>query len=190
MELIGLTVRFGDQIVLDRLNASMEPGSVTAVEGRSGSGKTTLLRCVLGLQRPDAGEVRGVPEKAAAVFQEDRLLERQSARANVALVCGKGVSEAEIDAHLRAVGIDDATGKRVREFSGGMRRRVALVRALIVEPDLLVLDEPFKGLDTESRLQAAAYINERKKSATVLIVTHDRAESELLGATGRIVVGA
>lgn len=176
-------------MVLDRLSERVEMGSVTAIEGRSGSGKTTLLRCALGLINPGEGAVTGVPERVGAVFQEDRLLERQTARGNVRLVCPKGITDAQIDAHLREVGIDDAAGKRVRDFSGGMKRRVALVRALIVQPELLVLDEPFKGLDADSKRQAAEYIARHRGSATVLIVTHDRAESALVGATRTIRVG-
>lgn len=186
---MNVTVRFGGQLVLDRLNARIEPGSVAAIEGRSGSGKTTLMRCVLGLIKPDAGAVVGVPERVGAVFQEDLLLDRRTARGNVRLVCPKEITDARIDAHLREVGLGGDAGKRVRDFSGGMKRRVALVRALITGPDLLALDEPFKGLDMESKRLAAEYIARNRGSATVLIVTHDEAEAALVGATQTIRVG-
>ncbi len=189
MELKNVTVRFGDKLVLDGLNARVNPGAVAAIEGKSGSGKTTLLRCVLGLLKPDGGTVTGVPSRVAAVFQEDRLLDRQTARGNVHLVCGKAITDGEIDAHLREVGLEEDAEKRVRAFSGGMRRRVALVRALIVRPQLLVLDEPFKGLDEDSKRQAAAYVNRRRGGATMLIVTHDQAEAALVGATQVIRIG-
>lgn len=182
IELLNVGMVYDDVRVLSGVTHTFAPASATAITGASGSGKTTLLRIMLGLEVPSEGTVRGVPERVGAVFQEDRLIEHYDARENVRLVCGRDVPDSLVDAQLAEVGIADVTGKRVREFSGGMRRRVALVRALIARPELIVLDEPFKGLDQDSKEQAAAYVTRMRGDATLIVVTHDLSEAQLLGA--------
>lgn len=116
----------------------------------SGAGKTTLLRILLGLEQPDRGEVLAPPgTRWSAVFQEDRLLEHLDARDNLRFVLGAVSPEALT--LLETLGLGDVGGKIVAEYSGGMRRRLALARALLSPCDALVLDEPFTGLDPEIR---------------------------------------
>lgn len=186
IRLIDVHKAFDGKTVISGVSYTFRSGSVTALTGPSGSGKTTLLNIILGLTRPDSGIVVGVSGlRMGVVFQEDRLIERLSARANVRLVCSKQVSDTEIDAHLRTVDLDEGD-KRASEFSGGMRRRLALVRALIARPELLVLDEPFKGLDETSKSRAIQYIRARKGGATVIVVTHDQTEAQALGAEAEL----
>jgi NitT/TauT family transport system ATP-binding protein len=117
-----------------------------------------------------------------AVFQEDRLIEHWDAIKNIKLVCDKTVTTEQIRQELKKVGIEDSQNQPVRSFSGGMRRRVALIRAMIAKFDILLLDEPFKGLDEALKKRVAEYVKQKTAGKTVIVVTHEKAEAELLGA--------
>ena len=179
-----VTVRYGAQVVLDRVSLELPTGTTTALTGPNGVGKTTTVRVLLGLVRPSSGRVSGLDTcTRAAAFQEDRLCEQLSAAANVRLVLPRSAGSAVEDG-LRAVGLDEAAWHvRVRALSGGQRRRVALVRALLPPADLVVLDEPFVGIDAASRDAVLAWTRERLAGRTALVVTHDPAEVAALGAT-------
>lgn len=185
----GITLRgvrkaYGEQVVLDGFDLDLPDGSVTALMGPNGSGKTTVGRLVLGLTTPDAGTVTGLEgRRVAATFQEDRLCEQLTAEGNVRLVLDRAHG-ADAVAALRAAGLDDdALAKPVRDLSGGQRRRVAIVRALVAPADVVVLDEPFKGVDTAARDRLIALVRERCAGRTVVLVTHDVTEAEALDAT-------
>ena len=181
----GVTKRFGTQVVLDGLDLDLADGVVTAVMGPNGSGKTTLARLLLGLTAPDDGTITGVDvRRGAMTFQEDRLCEQLTAVGNVRLVLDHAThSVAAVADELRLVGLDpDALAKPVRDLSGGQRRRVAIVRAVLPAADLVVLDEPFKGLDTDAKGQLMDYVRKRCAGRTVLLITHDAAEAEWLDA--------
>lgn len=180
----GVTKLFGDQVVLDGLDLDLTDGGATAVMGANGSGKTTLGRLLLGLATPDAGTI-SVPAGLlrAAVFQEDRLCEQLTAVGNVRLVLDRSVRARAVIEELRRVGLDDdALAKPVRDLSGGQRRRVVLVRGLMAEADLVVLDEPFTGLDVDAKVLALEYARERCAGRTTLLITHDVADAAWFGA--------
>ncbi len=177
----GVSKRFGDKQVLSDLHACFQKGTITVVMGPSGCGKTTLLNLLMGLTAPDEGTVSGVPEAKSAVFQEDRLCPSFSAVSNVRLVCGKSVSDATIASHLEAVGLSGSLRGPVRDLSGGMKRRVAIVRAMLAESDVLFLDEPFRGLDDDSKEVTMKYFKEHRGDRTSIVVTHDLAEADRLG---------
>ena len=183
----GVTKRFGDEVVLDGLDLDLAEGGVTALMGPNGSGKTTLGRLLLGLAVPDGGVIHGLDgRRRAAVFQEDRLCEQLTAVGNVRLVLDRTTRRSAVVAELRRVGLDgESLAKPVRDLSGGQRRRVAIVRALMAEADLIVLDEPFKGLDAEARILLMEYARERCDGRTALLITHDPAEAQWSG--GRLV---
>ena len=176
----GITHRFGAELVLDGLNLTLEDGCVTALTGPNGSGKTTLARILLGLTAPDDGAVDGVDgARRAAVFQENRLCEQLSAVRNVRLVLPRSTPADVVVDELRRVGLDDESlTKPVRELSGGQRRRVAIARALLADADLVVLDEPFKGLDVDGKVQVMTWVRERCTGVTTLLITHDLAEAQ------------
>ncbi|BDO43048.1 ATP-binding cassette domain-containing protein [Cellulomonas sp. NTE-D12] len=175
----GVTRRFGDHVVLDGLDLSLAPGGVTALMGPNGSGKTTVGRLLLGLDRPDGGAVEGVGGRPrSAVFQEDRLCPQLSAVDNVRLVLGRGADRGAVLEALAAVGLDDAAVHApVRELSGGQRRRVAIVRAVLADAELVVLDEPFTGLDQAVKPVTMGWVRDRCAGRTVLLVTHDEREA-------------
>ena len=168
---------FGGRTVLRDLTFTAGPG-ITAVMAPSGTGKTTLLRILLGLERPDSGTVEGLAGKRlTAVFQEDRLLEHLSAEGNLRFVLGRAYDPAAARALLDRLGLPDTGPQPVREFSGDMKRRLALARALLAPFDALALDEPFTGLDRENRDLALACIRETAGDRPVLLVTHDAADA-------------
>lgn len=165
-------------------NISFTAGAgVTCVMAPSGAGKTTLLRILLGLERADSGSITGAEDcRWAAVFQEDRLLEHLDAMGNLRFILGGALDAAKAQALLEELGLGDAGGKSVRAFSGGMKRRLALARALLAPSDALVLDEPFTGLDEESRARAIGCIRRAAMGKPVLLVTHDERDASSLGA--------
>lgn len=172
---------FGDQTVWDKLSYTFRAGEIYCIEGSSGRGKTTLLQMIAGLMKPDSGTITGVPQRLSFVFQEDRLCEDFSARSNIRLVCGNQKSKEEISAHLHELQLDAASKKPVRTFSGGMKRRVAIARAICCDADCILLDEPFQGLDAELKQTVMDYVLRHTKGKTVLCVTHDAAEADYLG---------
>ena len=178
----GLCKSYDGISVLEKVTFSAEEG-VTCIMAPSGAGKTTLLRILLGLEHSDSGTVTGLADaQVSAVFQEDRLLEQLDARGNLRFVLGKQYDEQAASGLLEELGLADVGGKSVREYSGGMKRRLALTRALLVPFDLLVLDEPFTGLDEENRRRAAACVQSRSAGKTVLLVTHEKEDAAGLNA--------
>ena len=173
---------YGGAAVLEDVSFTLGPG-VTCLMAPSGEGKTTLLRILLGLERPDRGRVTGGEHcRWAAVFQEDRLLEQLDALENLRFVLGAVYHE---DAALRLLdelGLGGVGTKPVRAFSGGMKRRLALARALLAPADALALDEPFTGLDGENRERAIGCVRRAAVEKPVLLVTHDPEDGTALGA--------
>lgn len=164
----GLCKSYNGQPVLTDVNAVFPPG-ITCVAAPSGTGKTTLLRLLLGLERPDGGRILGADCRWAAVFQEDRLLEDLTAAGNLRFALREVPGEAgEVLARL---GLPDSGP--VRAWSGGMKRRLALARALLAPAEALALDEPFTGLDGENRARCLALIRERGAGRPVVLATHD-----------------
>lgn len=177
-----LSKKYGDNQVLNHFTASLEEGSITIIMAPSGSGKTTLLRILAGIETADSGNINGMlNKKISMVFQEDRLCENLSSLSNVRLVCDKSISKQQIIDSLWAAGLAGSELQPVRELSGGMRRRVALVRAIMVPYDILILDEPFKGLDEENKRNMIHYTKEKCKGKTVIMVTHEESEAVLMG---------
>lgn len=164
----GLCKAYGETRVFQNFSAVYEKGRIYYLRQPSGSGKTTLLSILAGIEKADGGSVR-VPERVSMLFQEDRLCEEYDAVKNVELVCGnrKQASEA-----LLKLLEPESLEKPCSSLSGGMKRRVALVRAMEAEADFVLLDEPFVGMDRENRRMAEQYIQERQQGRTILIATH------------------
>lgn len=189
IQITGLCKSYRDKKVLDNLSLTIKAGSITALMAPSGAGKTTLLRILMGLETPDSGTILGLTnQRISAVFQEDRLCDNLSPVSNIRLTAGTHFPRRAITDALEATGILSCAAQPVRELSGGQRRRVALLRALLAPYDLLLLDEPFKGLDAQTRLQVITYTQTALQTAaadsptpkTVLLVTHSTEEATLL----------
>lgn len=175
-----LSKSYGGTPVISGLSCTLPQGSRWGILGPSGIGKTTLLRLILGLEQPDGGSIAGAPEKMAALFQENRLLEGHSALANLRLAVPQAGKQGP--ALLAELGLEEESmAKAVSDLSGGQARRVALARALLAESYLLALDEPFTGLDDAARAQAAEAILRHLGGRTLLLVTHRQEDLPLLG---------
>lgn len=165
---------YDGRAVLEDVSRVYEPGGTYFLNGPSGSGKTTLLRILAGLTEPDSG-ICQAPGTCSMVFQEDRLCEEYSAVRNVELVTGDRNRAREALAGLLE---EDALEKPCGLLSGGMKRRVALVRAMEADSAYVFLDEPFTGMDQGTRRLAEAYVAARQKGRILIIAAHDKAGFE------------
>lgn len=178
----GICKAYQGKPVLRDFSAVLPKGEIIGMMAPSGAGKTTLLRILMGLETADSGQIDGLAGvRVSAVFQEDRLCAHLSAIGNIRLAAPHQTAEA-VCAALCEVGLGGCTEQPVRELSGGMCRRTAILRALLADYDLLLLDEPFKGLDNATKELVMADTRRRAAGHTVLLVTHDEAELEAMGA--------
>lgn len=168
----NLCKTYGNHVVLHNLSFTAGVG-VTRILGRSGAGKTTLLRILLGLDQPDSGSLFGTNCRWAAVFQEDRLLGHLDAEDNLRFALGSAYNAAAAKTLLGELGLADVGSKPICEYSGGMKRRLALARALLAPSDALILDEPFTGLDEENRSIALRCILHAAQTKPVLLASHE-----------------
>ena len=177
----GLTKSFGDRAVLDGLDLDVRPGEFVALLGRSGCGKSTLLRILAGLDREIGGEVT-VPHRHAVAFQAPRLMPWKRVWHNVVLGLPGRPDRTLAQRYLDEVGLSAKTAVWPKTLSGGEAQRVSLARALVREPDLLLLDEPFGALDALTRTKAQQLVAQlwRRHGCAVLLVTHDVEEALLL----------
>lgn len=170
LEVRELCVRFDGRAVLDRFSLTLPLEGITALSGPSGCGKTTLLRVICGLQRPDSGTVSGVdPRETALLFQENRLLPWRSVEQHITDLFPHGQGQAA--PWLALVELKGEEKKLPHELSGGMQRRLALARALALGGKLLVLDEPFTGLD--AALSGRIFERIRRLGTPVLLISHE-----------------
>ncbi|QYY33764.1 ABC transporter ATP-binding protein (plasmid) [Cupriavidus pinatubonensis] len=183
----GLVRRYSGRAVVDNLDLRIETGEFVALLGESGCGKTTLLRALAGLDRIDAGHVDG-PAQPAVVFQEHRLMPWMSLWRNVALGIADDTGRPLAEAALREVGLGGREEDLPRRLSGGQAARVALARALVREPKLMLLDEPFAALDALTRIKMHVLVRElvARHRPGVLLVTHD--VDEAIAIADRILV--
>ncbi|MBQ2803145.1 MAG: ATP-binding cassette domain-containing protein, partial [Lachnospiraceae bacterium] len=156
--LTGLTKCYGEEVICEGLNQQYQAGQTYYLDSPSGSGKTTLLKMLAGLESPSVGEIH-FAGNLSMVFQEDRLCESYSALRNVEMITGD--RQRAKQALLKLLD-KEAIHKPVSQLSGGMKRRVALVRAMEADSDCVLLDEPFTGMDEGTRMRAKTYIQEKK----------------------------
>ena len=172
---------FQDKKVLSNLSGKIECGVTNCLFGPSGSGKTTLIRILLNLDTLDSGKIINIDElRKSVVFQEDRLCENLSSLTNVKMFLSESYNTSVAKDLLIELGLEESINQKVVELSGGMKRRVAIARALASEYDFLILDEPFKGLDNKIKEETIKIVKRRSSGKTVLLVTHDLKEAELL----------
>ncbi|MFF7701885.1 ABC transporter ATP-binding protein [Streptomyces lydicus] len=177
----GLVRAFGGRAVLDELQLEIQPGEFVALLGRSGCGKSTLLKVLAGLDREIEGEVL-VPRRKAVAFQAPRLMPWKRVWRNVLLGLPGRPERGTAVRALEEVGLGHRVDAWPRTLSGGEAQRASLARALVREPDLLLLDEPFGALDALTRIKAQQLVAElwQQRGCAVLLVTHDVEEALLL----------
>lgn len=184
--------------VLSNVNLQADNGCIVCISGESGIGKTTLLKIIAGIVKADMGNIQllsGTDDKqsregqdsdfrkykVSMVFQENRLMEESDVYTNLYCVMGKKYFREEADRHLDMVDLKKMGNVKVKELSGGMKRRVAIVRAMMKESDVVLLDEPFKGLDDKLKSKVMEYVKENVHGRIVLMVSHDMRECEIMG---------
>lgn len=183
MEIRNLTKSFDGKKVLDNFNIVFDDEKKYCLMAPSGTGKTTFLRILMGLETPDSGTAAGLGGKRiSTVFQEERLLEGYSAQQNLQFVTGNQYTIQELTDFLKRLLPEDELSKPVCEFSGGMRRRVEILRAILAPSDLILMDEPFSGLDYETKCAAIEMIKEYAAGKLLIIATHSEEDAGLLGA--------
>lgn len=197
VRLVGLTKRYGDTPVVDRVNLIIQSGELAALLGPSGCGKTTTLRMIAGLQKPSCGDIlfdgrsmlRIPPEKRGAVmvFQKHLLFPHMNVADNVGFgLRMRGVDRRTVrvrsEAMLELVQLPGYGDRRPDQLSGGQQQRVALARALVVEPQVLLLDEPLANLDANLRVEMRKLIRtiQQEMGITTIFVTHDQEEAVML----------
>lgn len=172
----GVSKSFGDKKVIDNLSFVINTGDKVCIKGESGSGKTTVLRLMMGFEKTDSGKIT-LDGKISAVFQEDRLFNTFSAYENVRLVCDDDSTARQL---LETVGLSEDSEKLITELSGGMARRVAIARALAYPFDILILDEPFTGIDESRKKSIIASIMKTVGDKTLILISHDSEECDLM----------
>ena len=178
--------RYGDRVVFDNFCLELAEGELLCVLGESGVGKTTLLNILAG-QTPFEGEIEGKRERVGYVFQQPRLLPNLTVIDNLRYVCGKDREE-EIAESIAALCLEPLKDKRPSALSGGEKQRVSLARAYLMGEELLLLDEPFTGLDLSRKQKAYKLFASaiKKRGAAAVLVTHDVEEAWAMGE--RIIV--
>lgn len=176
----GLTLSYDGQQVLKDCSLRVEAGSRVALMGPSGCGKTSLINVIAGLLTPDAGRVT-VDGKVSYVFQEPALFPWLTAVENINVVLSDSPATLpRAESLLDAVGLSDCRDKYPHQLSGGQKQRIAICRALAYGGDILLLDEPLKGLDPETRDRVVALLLQESAGKTLLLVTHDQSEADSL----------
>jgi len=175
-----LTLSYGSQQVLKDCSLRVEAGSRVALMGPSGCGKTSLINVIAGLLTPDGGTV-SVKGKVSYVFQEPALFPWLTALENINVVLSdKADTLPRAEQLLEAVGLSDCRDKYPHQLSGGQKQRIALCRGLAYGGDVLLLDEPLKGLDPDTRDRVAQLLLQEWAGKTLLLVTHDHWEADRL----------
>ena len=181
IKLENICKSYDEKTVLDNIMAEFPDDSITCIMGESGAGKTTHVRIIAGLENADRGTVSGAGV-VSFDFQEDRLIPSLSAIENVAVVSRGKADKKEIRRRLEKILPKESLDKKVTELSGGMKRRVALARALEYPGKLIILDEPFTGLDHDTKLAIIEYILDMRNKRILLVATHGLEDVALLGA--------
>ena len=182
---------YGTHLVFDGLDLDVARGERIAVLGASGCGKSTLLRCIAGLERPDAGTIATSGE-IGVVFQEPRLFPWLDVERNVAFPARNATERARVEGVLGLVGLAHAAKRLPKQLSGGMAQRAALARALVRDPHLLLLDEPFGALDALRRIELRAAVREILEftKASAILVTHDVEDALVLADRVFVLAGS
>lgn len=178
----GVSKSFNGEAVIANKTIEFPQKGIVCIFGPSGVGKTTVFNLIAGLTYPDEGEVK-VTEEISMVFQEDRLIPWLSAIENISLVLKDrelGLTMAK--KYMNDMQLTDIKNKRPQELSGGMKRRVAIARALAYDKRIMLMDEPFKGLEEELKNQIMDQIIKLSSDKLIVIVTHEKAEIEYLNA--------
>lgn len=193
IRLSDLTKSFGEELVLKGITHNFEKGKIHGIMGFNGSGKTVMFKCICGFLKPDGGSVIvdgkrigkdvDFPDSIGVIIENPGFLLGLSGFENLKrLAALKGlISNADVEAAIRRVGLDPMSKKKVGQYSLGMRERLGIAQAIMEDPDLLILDEPFNGLDKKGAAEVCELLKELKeRKKTILIAAHNMQEIEWL----------
>ncbi len=182
LKLENVSFSYKDRLVLENFSLEVKDGECVCLKGDSGCGKTTVARLILGLEKANSGIVTA-PKKISCVFQEDRLLNHLTLQKNIFLVLTKEKEELALKL-ADELGLKSSLRLKPSELSGGMKRRVAIIKAIAYGGDALILDEAFNGLDTQNKIKIADIIKREfiLKGKPVLMITHIEEDAALLDA--------
>lgn len=179
----NLNFGYNNLIIFKNYNTTILNNRYNAVIGQSGSGKTTLLRILSGLESEYSGDIEGMDDKSISIcFQENRLLENYSIKDNINFVQKENLSDSYIELELKKIGLDIDMNKKVYQLSGGMKRRIAILRCVLYDADIFILDEPFKELDEFNYNLTINYVKNKLLDKTVVFTTHNEKEINLFWA--------
>ena len=189
----GVTKRFGEDLVLKKVDLILEKGKVYGIVGNNGSGKTVLMKCICGFLPPTAGTIRvfgkriGVdrdfPESLGLIIETPGFLTNQTGIQNLKILAdlNRKIGETEIRQVLKKVGLDPDMKKPVGKYSLGMRQRLGIAQAIMEDPKFLILDEPFNGLDKNGVAEIRSLLLELKKEGkTILLASHNEEDIRIL----------
>ncbi|WP_304086438.1 ABC transporter ATP-binding protein [Peptostreptococcus stomatis] len=181
---------YGNKEVLRDFTTKFEEGTVTFITGESGIGKTSIIRILMGLEGYQSGSISGLEGKEiSVVFQDDCLCDKLSLDKNLSMVIdGQQGKEQDLDRLLGIFGLEGYRHKRVAELSGGMKRRLAILRAILYPHNLMILDEPFKGLDEENKKLVMGQLAKGLVGKTAIIVTHDKTEIDFFRSIEGLII--
>lgn len=183
LSLHNISKSFGSLKVLSQFSLVMESDQIYGLMSPSGAGKTTLLRILMGLEAFDSGSIEKPKQlRISAVFQEDRLCEAYTPVENIKMVVGKSLTEHQVQTELCRLLPKESLKRPVSTLSGGMKRRTAICRALLAPSDLLLMDEPFTGLDEDTKHNVILYILEKCAGKITLVTTHQEQDITALKA--------
>lgn len=183
IQIRNLTKSYDQLSVLRDVNLELSPGQFYCLMGASGAGKTTLLRILLGLEQADDGSISGLSAlRTVAVFQENRLCETFSPLENVMLVTHKSMSAQSVKSEMMRLLPEESITRPVWSLSGGMKRRTAILRALLAPSDAIFMDEPFTGLDKQTKQSVIDFIKEKAAGKLLVVSTHQAEDATLLNA--------
>lgn len=193
IELIHVTKKFGQELVLKEENLTLEQGRVYGIVGNNGSGKTVLMKCICGFLIPTTGLIRvfgssigqdvDFPESLGVIIETPGFLTNLTGRKNLEILAGmrRKIGPAEVQQVLEKVGLDPALKKPVANYSLGMRQRLGIAQAIMEDPKLLILDEPFNGLDKHGVGEIRKLLLELKEEGkTILLASHNEEDIRIL----------
>lgn len=193
IEVKDVSLKIKENVILEHISLQCSPGEICGIVGRNGSGKTMLMKCICGFVRPTEGEILVKEKKigedidfipdAGLIIETPGFIPYYSGIKNLRLLASiqKKVSEAEIREIMQLVGLDPDLKRVVKKYSLGMRQRLGLAQAIMENPDILVLDEPFNGLDKEGVVEMRAYFLKLKEQGkTILLCSHSAEDIKVL----------
>lgn len=178
----NVTKKFGNVTVLDNVSLQVKKGTICGIVGRNGSGKTVLFKCICGLLQINEGSILVDKKEIGAIIEEPGFLKQYSGKQNLRLLASmSGKENIDIEKALKVVGLECAGRKKVGKYSMGMRQRLGIAQAIMENPDVLILDEPFNGLDKAGVIQMRNLLKELKnRGKAIMLASHNAADIDEL----------